>query len=151
MQTRDVMNHQPPTVSASATFREAAAAFTESGATDLVVVDDEDGLVGVLSEGDLLRALFPNLDELTARGGSMTEAFAAFLQNGGHLADQPIGRIVIRDPIVVEPTDPLLRVATVMASRQIRRLPVVEGGKVAGTVSRADICAGALGAKSRGP
>jgi CBS domain-containing protein len=34
----------------------------------------------------------------------------------------------------------------VMTSKQIRRLPVVGGGKLLGTVSRADICRAALGA-----
>lgn len=146
MRTRDVMNDHPITIGADATFREAAEVLSSTAASDLVVVDADGGLVGILAEGDLMRALFPNLDELGAGGGSMTEAFAAFLQNGRHLADQPIARIVIQDAIVVAPDDPLLRVATVMASRQIRRLPVVEGGKLAGTVSRADVCVGALAA-----
>ena len=30
--------------------------------------------------------------------------------------------------------------ATIMAEKQIRRLPVVDDGKLVGTVSRADIC-----------
>ena len=40
----------------------------------------------------------------------------------------------------MKPTDEAAQAATVMVEKQIRRLPVVEDGKLVGTVSRADIC-----------
>ena len=144
MLVRDVMNREVARVGATATFGEAARCFREIGWSELAVTADDDTLMGVLAVGDVLRALFPNLDELARSGAALDAAFEAFLEMGRHLVDQPVGRIVIRDPIVVAPTDPLLRVATVMVSRHIHRLFVVDGGRVVGTIGRADVCLGAL-------
>ena len=47
---------------------------------------------------------------------------------------------MIRDAITVKPADEVAQAATIMVDRQIRRLPVVEDGRLHGTVSRADVC-----------
>jgi CBS domain-containing protein len=141
---RDVMNREVARVRPETTFGEAARRFREIGWSELAVTTEDDALVGVLAVGDVLRALFPDVDELARSGAALAAAFDAFLEMGRHLADQPVARIVIRDPILAAPDDPLLRVAIVMASRHIHRLFVVEDGRVVGTIGRADICGGAL-------
>ena len=144
MQIRDVMNAEPATILASATMAEAATVFSDTQISDLVAIDHAGELVGVLAEGDLLRAVFPKFDQIIQVGGSIVEAFRMFLDNGRDLADRPVGPLIIRDPITVGPGDQLLKVATVMVSEQIRRVPVVEGSRLVGSVSRADVCRGAL-------
>jgi CBS domain-containing protein len=141
---RDVMNRNVARVRATATFAEAAERFSDVGWSELAVTEDDGTLVGVLAVGDLLRALFPNLDELTRANAPLDVAFEAFLEMGRRLSDQPVARLFIRDPIVVAPDDPLLRVATVMVSRQIHRLFVADAGRLLGTIARGDICLGAL-------
>ena len=96
--------------------------------------------LGFLSEGDLLRAILPNVDEIIAAGGSLADAFAFFAAKGRDLAHRPIAPLVITGAIVLKPTDEAAQAATVMVEKQIPRLPVVEDGKLVGTVSRADIC-----------
>jgi CBS domain-containing protein len=141
----DVMNPEFTTILASTSMREAAGALCRSGASDLVVVDASGAFVGVLAEGDLLRAVMPRIDELPlGADSSLAEAFERLVVNGRHLAEQPIDRLVIRDPIVVRPEDPLLNAATVMVTRQIRRIPVVDRAIVVGTIARADVCRGLL-------
>ena len=144
MLVRDVMNPEVARVSTTATFSEAARQLCAVGWSELAVTDADDALVGVLALGDLLRALFPDLDELVRLGQPLDAAFEAFLAMGRDLIDQPVGRLVITDPVVVAPDDPLLRAATVMVSRQIHRLFVVEETRVVGALGRADICRGAL-------
>jgi CBS domain-containing protein len=141
---RDVMNVSPTSIAARSTMREAAELVSRSAASDLAVVDDDGRFVGVLAEGDLIRAALPKFDEIVSSGGSIGEAFEMFMLNGKDLAGQPIDRIVIREPIEVHPNDDLMKVAVVMVSRHIRRLHVVEGGKLAGSISRADICRAVL-------
>jgi CBS domain-containing protein len=53
--------------------------------------------------------------------------------------------LVIREPIVMHPDDHVARAATVLIERQIRRLPVVQDGRLVGTVSRANICQAVVG------
>lgn len=144
MLVRDVMSDQVAQIASTETFGGAARRLREVGWSVLAVSDGDGSLVGVLALGDLLRALVPDVEELARLGGSMDEAFEAFLEMGRDFVDQPVTRLVITDPIVLAPEDALLRVATVMVSRQIHRLFVVVDGKPVGNVGRAEICLGAL-------
>jgi CBS domain-containing protein len=144
MRIGDVMDRRAARVSLDASMSLAADLLVLSRASDLMVVDEEGRYVGVLAEGDLLRAIMPDFDGLMESGASLDEAFAIFLEAGREYAGQPIRRLVIRKSITVAPDDELLRAATVMVTKQIRRLPVVDGERLVGTVSRADLCWGLL-------
>jgi CBS domain-containing protein len=101
--------------------------------------------VGVLSEGDILRAALPNFDEILAEGGTLFDAYRLFLRKGQELSQRPIMPLVIRNPLVLHPDDHVAKAATVLIDLQIRRLPVVENGQLVGTVSRANICQAVVG------
>jgi CBS domain-containing protein len=147
MKIHDLMNVNATRIRAGATVRQAAEVLSGTQASDLMVVDDDNGFVGVLSEGDLIRAALPRYDEiLSAGGGSLSDAFETFVDNGRALADGSIARLVIKAPITISPGEDVLKAAGTMISHQIRRLPVVADGKLVGTVSRADICRAVLGA-----
>lgn len=138
----DIVNRSSCTIRLGATMRQAAVLVSESQASDLAVVDGENIFIGTLSEGDLIRAVVPNMDELlNTREGSLAKAYEVFLGHSDPTrGSQPIDRYIIRHPITLHPQDALLKAAIVMVSRQIRRLPVVDGRKFLGTVSRADVC-----------
>ena len=141
LRVRDVMETEVATISADATMGEAADVVWRTGASDLAVLDEQRRFVGVLSEGDLIRRLLPAMPELAEQDRSAVEAFELLILNGHHAAAQPIEPLVIRDPVVLAPTDDLLLVAHEMVARQIRRLPVVtEERELVGSVSRADLC-----------
>jgi CBS domain-containing protein len=140
---RDVMNPMPARIRAGSTMREAAEEVRRSQCSDLMVVDPSGNFVGVLSEGDLIRAVLPNLEELLGEA-SFDAAKELFESKGANLGGQSIDGIVITKPITVGPSDRLHAAASTMIRKQIRRLPVVEGGKLVGTVARADICFGVL-------
>lgn len=143
MIVRDVMLTEVARLPSDATFADAARRLQELGWSELPLADDE-RLVGVVALGDVLRALLPDVDEFVRLGGSVRASFDAFLDMGSDLMDQPVARIVITDPIVIEPEAPLLRAATAMVSRHIHRMFVVDKGRLVGTIGRADVCVGAL-------
>jgi CBS domain-containing protein len=140
MLIRDLMSAYPVRVRDDATVRRAAEIISIGEVSDIMVVDAGGRFVGVLSEGDIIRAALPNFDEVIAAGGSLASAFDFFILKGRDLADRPILPLVISDPITMKSTDEAAAAAAVMVDRQIRRLPVVDDGKLVGTVSRADIC-----------
>ena len=140
------MSSQPTRIRADADLRRAAEIVASSGASDLMVVDDEDAFVGVLSEGDILRAAMPDRDEILGEGGTIADAFEIFVRRGGRLRARPIDALVIRDPIVLSPDDHVGAAAAILVDRMIRRLPVVRDGRLVGTVSRADVCRAVVGA-----
>jgi CBS domain-containing protein len=126
-----------------ATIREAVEIMSAHQISDLMVVDDSNKFVGVLSEGDLIRAGMPKFDEMVDEG-SMTSGFQIFQEKGKSLANAPIEPLVIKNAIVVKPSDDLLTAAGIMVKKQIRRLPVVDNGQLVGTVSRTDVCRAVL-------
>jgi CBS domain-containing protein len=140
MLVRDIMTIYPVFIQEDAVIRRAAEIVSLAQISDIMVLDKDKRFVGVLSEGDLIRALLPNFDDVLAAGGSLDDAFRFFVLKGRSLAEHPITALIIRNPITVQPTDEVTQVATIMIQKQIRRLPVVEGTKLVGTVSRADIC-----------
>lgn len=140
MKIREMMSINPTRIRLGSSVREAAELFAFSNASDLVVVDGENTFVGVLSEGDVMRAMLPELSEVMAAGGRLADSYDLFQEKGAALAREPIDPHVITSPIVLSADDEVHKAAALMATKQIRRLPVVENGQLIGTVSRADVC-----------
>jgi CBS domain-containing protein len=127
------------------TLHRAAEIIALSGVGDLMVIDDDNNFVGVLSVGDVLRAAMPNMEEILEEGGTLEQAYRLFLRKGSDLMYKPVEPLVIREPIVVDPDDHVAKAATVMIEKNIHRLPVVKDGRLVGTVGRADICQAVVG------
>lgn len=141
----DVMTPHPVTIRKTADLRDAAEVVAYTRVSDLMVVEEGRRFVGVLSEGDILRAAMPPVDDILAEGGTLENAFDIFLNRGRSLAGRSIEPLIIREPITVRPDDHVAEAATIFVDLQIRLLPVVEGGLLLGTVSRADVCRGVVG------
>ena len=121
-------------------MRRAAEMISISEVSDLMVIDHDNLFLGVLSEGDLIRAILPGFNEVLQAGGTLNDAFLFFLQKGRDLVNRPIDPLIIRNAITLKTTDDVAQAAVVMVEKQIRRLPVVDDGKLLGTLSRSDIC-----------
>lgn len=137
MLTGDYFQLNPPTVADNSTIFEAAEKFIKCDVSDLMVVDVLGNFIGVLSEGDLIRKAMPKYAELIADGLSLDDIFRLFKEKGKSLANETITSIVINNPITVSRSTPLHKAASYMISKNIRRLPVVEEGKLIGALSRA--------------
>ncbi|MEJ2864799.1 CBS domain-containing protein [Actinomycetospora flava] len=144
MQVAEVMTRFPATVRPGTTLHRAAELIAVSEVGQLMVVDAAGRFVGVLSEGDLVRALLPTAAEARQAGGSVTAAFEAFLARTGDRGEGPVDPLVRTDPITVGPGSHVAEAAVIMVDRGIRRLPVVEDGHLVGTVSRTDVCRAVL-------
>lgn len=137
MQARDVMTTWVATIGASATVREAAKLMAERKVSALPVLDEEDRMIGIVSEGDLVRRA-----EL---GTEITGSWwlLALAQDAAADYRKTHGRTVsdVMTPRVVTaaPTTPLREVAQLMEKHRIKRLPVLEAGRLVGIVSRADL------------
>lgn len=144
-QVKDFMTVRTTRIRHNSSIQHAAEIVALSHASYLMVVDDDDIFLGVLSEGDILRTALPDIDEILEEGGSLDDAFDIFLRKGRELSDLPITPLVIEEPIIVAPDDHVAKAATVLLNRQIQLLPVVKAGKLIGTISRADVCRAIVG------
>jgi CBS domain-containing protein len=115
---RDVMTTNPQTLPESTIVREAAEAMRANDIGDVVVVDDNGNLSGILTDRDIVvRVVAEGRDPRATR----------------------IGDIASRDLTAVSPDDPVGRAVQLMRERAIRRLPAVEKHKVVGIVSIGDL------------
>ena len=144
-QIKDVMRVRTARIRQDSDIRHAAEIVALSGVSDLMVVDDEDKFIGVISEGDILRTALPDIDEILDEGGTLEDAFQIFLDKGKQLAELPITPLIIREPIVLDPENHVAQAATILVDKHIRLLPVVRDSKLVGTISRADVCRAVVG------
>jgi CBS domain-containing protein len=114
---RDAMTADPRSVGASASVVEAARLMREEHIGSLPITDDE-RLVGVITDRDITtRVVAEAADPKTTS----------------------VGEVCSRDLISVEPDKGLEEALELMARHQVRRLPVVESGRLVGIVAQADI------------
>ena len=139
MKTHNVMSKEVVSVSADAMVLEAAELMVARRLSGLPVEDATGSLVGIITEGDLLR----RWETGTERRHAGFAAFKAGLEriaadyirsHARHVRD-----LMTSDVITVEETTPLKTVVEYLERHGFRRLPVVREGKVVGIISRADI------------
>lgn len=130
--TRDVIATRP-----EAAIHEAARLLVDHGVSGLPVVDEEGKVVGVLSEGDLI---------LRQKGRERLPWWRGFFGDGERMAREyqkavgtTVGEVMTPAVICVSPDLPIESAAVILAERRIRRLPVVEAGRLVGIVSRGDL------------
>ena len=144
MRVADLMNRRAAAIVPSATMQRAAELLVLTQASDLCVVDHDNRFLGIVSEGDLIRAAMPDFDEVIAYGASNAQTLEILLETGRSIASEPVERLIIKSPLTLAPDDSLMRAAAVMLDKMIRRLPVVEHERLLGTLSRADLVWGMM-------
>lgn len=137
MQAQDVMTTQVTTIEAGASVREAAKRMLARRVSALPVVDDRGRVIGIVSEGDLVRRA--ELGAGAARSWWLRmfaedEARDYIRTHGASVAD-----VMSRPAIGVRRATPLHEVARLMEKHRVKRLPVLEAGRLVGIVSRADL------------
>ena len=140
MRAADIMTERVLRVRPETSVLDIATTLSERGISALPVVDAEDRLVGIVTEGDLMRRpeIGTDVSQRTAEPDSLLErlsrAVAYVKMHGTTAAD-----VMTRNVITVTPDTPLSKIAELMASRNIKRVPVVDEGDLIGIVSRLDL------------
>ena len=145
VEARHIMTQQVLTVRESASLADAAKVMRKHHVSGLPVVDRSDRVVGILSEKDILRSLeepLPSslpasLIDLVLTGGAGAQASLDKLRD--HLEANRVERWMTPDPIVVHPAASVADIAELMRERKINRVPVVEGKRLIGIVTRYDV------------
>ena len=114
---RDAMTEDPRSISQSESVVEAARLMRKEDVGSLPITDDEK-LVGMITDRDI------------------TTRVAAEAANPSTTS---VGDVCSRDPVSVEPDNDLEDALQLMARHQVRRLPVVENGRLVGIVAQADV------------
>ena len=114
---REAMTEDPRSIGPSASVVEAARLMRDEHVGSLPITDG-DTLVGMITDRDITTRV---------------------VAEAADLATSSVGDVYSQDLISVEPDKDLEEALTLMARHQVRRLPVVEDGRLVGIVAQADI------------
>ncbi len=116
---RDVMTTEPIVLQQDQSIADAAQAMRDT-AVGAVLVVDGDRLCGLVTDRDIVvRAVAERA-----------------------LPDSPVGQVVSADLVAVGADDDAADAARIMQANAVRRLPVLDGGRIVGIVSIGDLAAG---------
>lgn len=136
MRVKDVMSSTVVGVSPDNSIRQAARIMLDHRVSGLPVVGGDGQLVGIISEGDLIRR--------TELGGGSTAS--ELTEPAEHRANAyikrtswKVGDAMTPDPVTIDENAPISQAATLMQRHGIKRIPVTRDGTLVGIVSRADL------------
>ncbi len=138
MKVQDVMSRNVFTIRRDATIQEAARAMLEHRVSGLPVVENGGTVIGMLTEGDLLRRREPGTERHASR-------LTLFLNPGRAAEDYAraygrfVSEVMTPEVISVGPEMSLEDAIDCMERERIKRLPVMDGTRLVGIFSRSDL------------
>jgi CBS domain-containing protein len=139
---RDVMTTPAAYVMDQTPIQEVARLLLREGISAAPVLNEGGHLVGIVSEGDLVRRRSGLSNDRRSWWLDLFEAdtrhnqqFLNYLQHHGLRAQD----VMTRDVVAVTEDTPISLIADLLERHQIKRVPVTSAGKVIGIVSRADL------------
>jgi CBS domain-containing protein len=140
MKAKDIMTSPVITVAPDATVGEIAALLYERRISAVPVVEDG-RLVGIVSEADLLHRHEIGTDCIAQSGSWWLRLFSAdrsveeYIKSHARRARD----VMTREVASVAPDTPVAEIATLLETRRVKRVPVVDAGRLAGMVSRSNL------------
>ena len=135
MLVKDVMTTNVITVHRDTSLREAATTLIAQRISGLPVVDEENRVVGILSEADFLKA--------AGHSGDLRKLFVRVMSgstsNDGGLRDTTVAAVMTSPARTIEPDRSISEAASRMGRLKVNRLPVVSEGRLVGIITRADV------------
>lgn len=138
----DIMTKNVVSIKGTTTVREMATIFDKMRIGTLPIVDDAGNLTGIVTASDLVEqdrplhiptviSLFDWVIPLEGESSLQRELDKITAQTASELAST--------DVTTVAPSDDVSSAAEIMSSKKLHVLPVVEGKKLVGVLSRIDI------------
>ncbi len=121
LKAKDIMVKNVITIGPDATLAEAIKILLVKKISGMPVVNSRKKMVGLVSEKDILNFVF-----------------------SGNLHNTSVAEAMTKEVISFSPDADIDRIALAIGERKFRRVPIVQGGKVVGIVSRRDIIKVAL-------
>ncbi|MBC6445823.1 CBS domain-containing protein [Actinokineospora xionganensis] len=130
MRAKDIMSSPVLTVGTSTTVKEAASLLASHGFTAAPVVDEDDRLVGVVTEADLVRDRLPRDPRSLIHPGA---------QATGPAVAHSVGEVMSTPVTSMNPGADVADLAAALLGAGHRSMPIVEGSHVVGIVTRRDL------------
>jgi CBS domain-containing protein len=139
MRAMDVMTNEVITVNENASVPSVAKLMAKHGISAVPVVDKNQRVIGMVSEGDLLHRAEIGTEH---RRSWWLEMASSTNKLAGDYIKSHSGKVkdvMTRDVISVVDTTPVADIAVLLETNRIKRVPVLRDGKLVGIVSRANL------------
>ncbi|MBE9561791.1 MAG: CBS domain-containing protein [Proteobacteria bacterium] len=137
MLVKEIMTRAVRTITPDTRLTEVASIMCLNRFSGLPVVEQDDMIIGILSEQDVLRYLFPDLQDVMTGMGTLD--FENREAEYKKVLPLKAADLMTKEPLTANPDMPILKAVSVMARRHFRRIPVADGNKLVGMVSLGDI------------
>jgi CBS domain-containing protein len=135
MRARDIMTKDVVTISPETSVRDAAGLMLNQRISGIPVIDSSGKLVGIVTEGDLMRHAELQMPPRTVSSSSSENEAKAYVKAHG----LKVKDVMTRDVVTVDEHETQERIAMVLEERGIKRVPVMQAGRMTGIVSRANL------------
>ncbi len=139
---RDIMKRDVFTLPAAATVQQAMQLFIDKGISACPIVDANGLPVGFISDGDILK-------QLSRRSGSYTDPIVLIATSANddtsysdklhQIMQLPVSAVGVRESIGVNVHADLEEVCRVLAQNHLKKVPVMDEGRIVGIINRSDI------------
>lgn len=135
MRVVDVMTTDVLSVTADSSLKDAARLMINHGISGLPVLDDDERVVGIITEADFVEA-----EADRAWGSERRRLLETVFGERPHRSAETVGDAMTKHPIVTDRDSDITEAARKMSEHGVKRLPVVNpDGHLEGIVSRADV------------
>jgi len=141
MKVSDVMTQTPLTCNENDTLRQITEKMVMRRCGSIPVVDDAQNLKGIVTIRDTMLPLYPNFGEYV-HDAVHARDFEDMEENYKKVMCMKVKEVMTENPMSLEASTPVLKAASFMGVKNLRRMPVTEGEKLIGMVSIGDIARG---------
>lgn len=142
MLAKDVMTTKVISVLEDTPVEELVQILLDWRISAVPVLNDSGAVVGIVSEGDLVRRADPDIhgDESWWLAGILApeQRAARFAKAHGRMAKD----VMTTDVVSVKENEPVSAIAALLEEKRIKRVPVLRDGRLVGIVSRANLLHG---------
>lgn len=142
MLAKEIMTKNVITVTPEDTVEQVVKLLMDHNISGLPVVDGENSVVGIITEGDLIYrskklqipSYFTILDSYI-----FMESTKTIQEQIRKMVGYRVEEVMTREVIVARMDETVEEIATLMATKKVNRIPIVDHGELVGIISRRDI------------
>lgn len=139
MRAHQIMTRDVVTIGPEASIVDAATIMLTHHVSGLPVIDHDGELIGVISEGDFLRRVEIGTERKRARWLKLLLGPGQTAADFVHEHGRKVGEIMTRHPYTVRADATVADIVRAMEKYQIKRLPVMQDGRMIGIVTRKNL------------
>ena len=139
MNASDVMVRNVITIGPKAPVSEAAKLLIENDISAVPVIDEQGDVVGILSEADLMRREEIGTEKKHYGWLEAVLPAAMLAEEFAHSHGIKVEEVMSKHVVSAKADTPLAEIANLLERNRIKRVPIIEQGKIVGIVSRANL------------